>query len=206
MFKLIFINPGRKPRRSWRTSCRPPRSSRRSGTRRFKFRLVERCGSGDQRAEHSSGQKVSYRARDSTLVRCANMLCEKFFISGFIASTWGYDLPLPGVISPPLLAPDGCLKANSSALQTYLNFCVIEQCPSLLSFDLKENSLAETRLLLDEFLFRGACKKGDNSDKGISGVPAPHKGNLPSLSDFRWWSAGSRSRLKSRRSGARRRS
>ena len=114
---------------------------------------------GDQRAEHSSGLKVSHRARDSTLVRCANMLCEKFFISGFIASTWGYDLPLPGVISPPLLAPDGCLKANSSALQTYLNFCVIEQCPSLLSFDLKENSLAETRLLPDEFLFRGACKK-----------------------------------------------
>ena len=59
-----------------------------------------------ERREHSSEQKVSYRARDSTLVRCANMLCEKFFISGFIASTWGYDLPLPGVISPPLLAPD----------------------------------------------------------------------------------------------------
>ena len=124
---------------------------------------------------------------------------------------WFYCLHL-GLRSPsprgnfPAIIGSGCLKANSSALQTYLNFCVIEQCPSLLSFDLKENSLAETRLLLDEFLFRGACKKGDNSDKGISGVPAPHKGNLPSLSDFRWWSAGSRSRLKSRRSGARRRS
>lgn len=36
-----FLRPRRKPRRSWRTSCRLPKSSRRSGTRRFKFRCVK---------------------------------------------------------------------------------------------------------------------------------------------------------------------